>query len=340
MSKFEDYEEVIEKEFQELSSGERLGWYQIGAEDESKFTRLKIVTAIADGGAAKLIRYKNEEDRTLYASDGAQGFHGTNVLELILERDSDNVKLIDIFGPKIEDRMGHSRDRAIAFLALDTHGFDAQVERKWFVGKTSLLESVRLDLIQTDREELYPYFYYNLNGHSAQSIKDKSSDTSSSEYEEFLFPDPKMQEQTAQIFLDAKDSEVRLEMAYLADRKMVRNLSVFGDAKPEDIPRLFEKYRINQAIFEQDLIQKSITPFGRYYFLPVGVVRSWPYMDASEPDNDKAFGLELRDLKNREVDLTLSQIKYEMKELEKRRLHAQAGLLIIKALQELEKQEA
>lgn len=200
----------------------------------------------------------------------------------------------------------------------------------WAKNKAELLELLRGKLTDSGFKERYAQLYYWLNGSIARFDNYGGNPFASFELHELLVPDKSMKKKTADQIMHA--DRVVKTLTYMVDHddKMRKRLTVFSDIPKETVPGRFIDNR-NYAAGGEEVIQEHISQLAvrQLVYLPIGFRpngRTWPYMDASVPDEEKAYGRELAGLKQGDIEPADFELKREIAELEKRRQYADQGL--------------
>lgn len=196
----------------------------------------------------------------------------------------------------------------------------------WVLGDKEILKTLKEKLAERDLEWFYATLYHTL-AYVAR--------------EEDLLADPEMHSETTTQVSIVGEHIRALEDIETRDTIMRNNLTVFGDLSQDQVPAAFResRQRVRESEKSIETLAKTITlgrNLGTIGFRSGG--RSWPYMDASTDDEDRAFGRELAYLEQKNAFAAMYELKRELDELESRRVVSEAikdrlGLLAVKESQ-------
>jgi len=176
----------------------------------------------------------------------------------------------------------------------------------WAIGDREILKAIKEQMQAKD----IGWFYANVY-HMLAYIAE----------EEDILADPEMYSETA-IQLSAVTSHITtLEDIDSADTIMQRDLTIFGGLSPKQVPEAFKQSR--QRVRESEKTIETLSKIITLSSLLPGIGyrpsgRSWPYMDASTDDENRAFGRELAALQNKDVSPAMHELRRELSEVEGR----------------------
>ena len=288
---------VIEREYGPELAGQRVGWAAVTPYPIERFHGIHVVGAtVAEDGA--LLQYEDREgdSRKRWWSDAAQGFLALTAVTVTVET---NASPPD---QKTRDySVGFDREKKndgrLFRRGADGHVNEEELDktRRWFMGSAQFMPGVKQLMEAEDLGEYYPLVYYTANVMSAHPYYEyqRSSTTPPAN---LVMPDATMREitQAQQEVVESILQGYRDQLS--EDEAMLNNLTVYSDIPASEIPDAFvaSRRKVHQAeVAVTENVGKLLTYAGVYLrvgFRPTG--RSWPYMDASCADEDKAFGQE------------------------------------------------
>ncbi|PJE65582.1 hypothetical protein COU91_00865 [Candidatus Saccharibacteria bacterium CG10_big_fil_rev_8_21_14_0_10_47_8] len=310
---------VVVKEFPAEVAGEMAGWVDIKTTPGRKSDLIWARVAygrIAVGGAQ--YSYPISESGTRgYSSGDSSGFTECVELGLMAPMDWSDIVTESNKAPGLQG-LDLNKDRRRAFASSfryeDLPDKDKGV---WVLGAREILSTIKEGLEKQRADWLYANIYYML-AYMAQ--------------EEDILPDPSMQDQTDEELAKAQSASSLLAESQQLDTMMQHRLTIFGDIPAVEIPEVFVDSRRLAHRNERTLraLDKDMI-LGRQQ-MPIGARsggRSWPYMDAGESNEDKAFGVELEALRRNDIQPAWRELKREIVELNMRfeTSHAMVGRL-------------
>lgn len=337
----------IEKTFTASEFGGRVGWVRVKEFDEHPYVAIDVVTAevTEEVGAEFGVKFwKNEETDVQESSDQpyARGFGKVAAFSAFLSREADRREESNLHYTAEGMTYPTYRPDAEDLLARGT-GDNRHVEdteKIWANGPSELLQTMHDILTKLDFESAYAIMYYLLNGAIAQDGMMTSALTGI-EPRSLLMPDPNMRQVTTQQLALVRDMSSSYSESIQNDMNMRHRITGFIDDTPrKGIPDRFVESRQKAAALEvkvSNAADKLV--LRRLAYVPVGhgrAGRTWPYMDAVEPDADKAYGLELRDLRARKIDRAVHELDQEITELEARQALALGALQRLEILSQAE----
>lgn len=183
---------------------------------------------------------------------------------------------------------------------------------EWSVGEDAILETIKRQMRAEDINWLYSMVYYNL-----AYLADEAD----------ILADPDMSMETSEVSAQATDYVDALRRVQAEDQTMARDLTVFGNVTPDKIPSAFAASRRKVGEIERGLAAKQKVSAVNSWQLPVGFRpsgRTWPYMDPTEADEDRAFGRELTDLRKKDTTSASVELEKELAEIRHRITRANA----------------
>lgn len=329
-------------------AGERVGWVSSGRvrgddDENGRPWSLNLVTATVSQNGA-WFGYE-----TLQNPDGEKslpiatqyGFLAVSAISTILAskephdwQDEFNLSYLQ------ESDRGRDKDQLLDRGVNRGLYVDEDEGADWARNKAELLELLKGKLADSGFKDRYPQLYYWLNGSVARFDNYGGNPFAGFSLDELLLPDKSMKKKTADQIMHADGVVETLTRMAAHDDKMRKRLTVFSDIPKETVPDRFIDNR-NYAAGGEKVIQEHITHLAvrQLVYLPIGFRpngRTWPYMDASEPDAEKAYGRELAGLKRGDIEPADFELKREITELEKRRQYADQGLQRLNQLSQSE----
>ena len=228
----------------------------------------------------------------------------------------------------VRDSAAKILDRATGFnVPIDAVGIS---DIDWASSGSELIDLLKQKMNDADYRERYAQLYYWLNGSIARFQEGFDDPFEGFTVGELLLPDASMKKQTVEQLKHA--TGVANTLGYVAehDEKMRQRLTVFSDIPKETVPSRFIDNR-RYASGGEDVIREHISKLAvrQLVYLPIGfrpTGRTWPYMDASEVNEDKAFGIELAGLMSGNIEPANRELAREIAELRARQDFAQKGV--------------
>ena len=189
-------------------------------------------------------------------------------------------------------------------------------------------------------EDSYEIMYYWINGAMGREYPRQSALTHV-ERADLLLPDAKMADRTHSQLLHMKGIQQAFSKSLFNDTNMRHRLSGFiADVADGDMPDRFTTSREQAAQYEKKAFEEvSQLVVRRLAYVPPGngrSARTWPYMDAVEPDANAAYGQELSAIRDGNPDRAIYELDREIKELEARNELAQEAIRQFELLNQLE----
>jgi hypothetical protein len=335
------YRTEVEKEFGSDMADHRVGWFAIDVDhpDNDQYFDVHMATAtVGPDGAVIRHQYKDQDGKTteLYSSDDQEGFIALAGVSIIFDKKRTwREQRPEQLTLAIENRDGRSPlvDEAVRILR---HGGDSRSpleqiteKRRWITDTANFMPQIKSEMLTHGLGAYYSVVYYTANILFGHDYYRDNSTLSEVPVESTLLPDSEMKITTELQLAHADTICENLRDQTIEDEAMARNLTVFSDIKAEDVPSAFIASRTLMREYETEIWraqQDSFTLHGVY--LPIGFRpsgRTWPYADAGEADDEKAFGWIIESLKNQDITIAQSQIEKEVRELTQRIEYAQQG---------------
>jgi hypothetical protein len=334
-----------EKVFPAEDHNKRVGWVKVAERDGSPFVAIDVVTATVLGEEGAKFGHWNwdDEGRISLPTPFQEGLGQVAAFAALISRERSRLEEFNLHYVPEGMNYPHYTPRAEDLLDRGTgDNRDMQdVEKLWAEGSAELLDTLRSVLANLKFDDAYTVMYYLING----AIGVDSPYESVLKYvrpEVLLLPDPAMAGQTLKELEAMKGIRSALGGAIINDVNMRGRITRFiNDTPIEEVPARFVESRERAAAFERDVSQGAdALTIQRLAYVPVGhgrKGRTWPYMDASVADPGKAYGLELRDLKDRKIDRAVDEIDREVEELEARQVLAAGAIQRFELLSQLER---
>lgn len=333
-----NYEEIIS--YPQSKAGERVGWVTVSEAEtqvpvENPPFEFKIVSATVGENGARfgLTTLENPDRRKSLPIPYQEGFMGVVAVSGILPiGDYDPVYEHNFqyqSGPNKVTRSSRPEDLLLRGIGFFGANGSYQAKDQWATSNNDLVERIKTSLSDAELLERYPQVYYWLNGIVGRFTETGDTVLEDLELADLLLVDPKMAETTIKQEGLAADIVQNFEKSLLVDEEMINDLTVFGNIEASDIPRVFEERRKEVASLERSISDNLAgLAIRSLIYLPTGYRpsgRTWPYMDATETDKDKAYGIELRALEQGAINPAKRELEEETRELVKRQFFAEAG---------------
>lgn len=285
-------------------------------EEGKEFLDINIaVSQIGEGGArfGYTIRWEEDKERHIFFPDDVSGFVAAAGLRSRLYPGI----TLELDPPRL---WGTSGERAGDGLSPDS--WDSSSDKSLIEGGEELLATLRDSLTEHGMADLYPGIYYRLNIALGHVGVRRAMEGWVSPRPMNVIADPTMSETTQKQLEAAGEGIVALEGQSAEDEKIE---TAFITSCFKDIPEQFETSRLKMAQLEAKIVQlrKSLL-IPSFIFLPTGSSRSWPFMDAAQ-DPDSHFGREIKELREGNFRLAMTEIRREREELDVRKEYAYAG---------------
>lgn len=318
--------------------GERVGWIATGkiASDEDTLLSIDVVTAtVGLEGAWQGFRYSESSQFNMPVQEG---FLAVSAMSSIIRPgkptgDVDEQNLRFVF-PQTDHEIDRSK---VGLLAQGAGGLTDRLtdyKRTEAASKDEIIEILKERLDQTGFGDRYPQLYYWLNG--APQLKD-GAPIEGVAIPQMLLPDPAMRTQTTDQAVLAESITSSLQNLHDRNEIMRRRMTVFSDIPSSEVATRFIDNR-TFAHSAELLIREKMSKLAvrRLVYLPIGVQRTWPYMDAGV-EGVEGYGPELDGLRARKIHPAYDALADESRELERRELHARSAAQRFKLLLSLEK---
>lgn len=337
----------VEKTFSAENQGKRVGWVRVKEREDSPFIAIDVVTAeVAGDDGAELGNWFWKDEATNEPSTGrfatARGFGRVAAFSATMSREHDPREEFNFSYIAEGMTYAHYRPTVAGLLEAGT-GYNRNVEdaeKVWANSSGELLATMQDILIKLDFKSAYEVMYYLINGAIGRDYP-MASELSHVDPRELLMPDPAMRETTRGQLAHLATMSSAYSESMVNDMNMRHRITGFIDDTPqENIPNRFIESRKKAAHFEERIHEASEKLIvRRVAYVPTGhgrAGRTWPYMDATVSDPDKAYGQELHDLHIRKIDRAVHALDAEMKELDARHELAREALQRFTLLSELE----
>jgi hypothetical protein len=319
--------------FSQEMAGKRVGWVSVGRLNDVDHDHAPLsvqVTSATVGAEGAWFGHLNVEGRDRIGRVPIavqEGFYAVAAMSAVLTPGAGNGTGDEAnFAYGHESRQGSSRaDLLRVGVGLRQQGQTDPV-LEWAKSRSELIDVLKGKLGDEGFDDRYAQLYYWLNGSIARFGIDKRNPFEGMRLDELLMPDPGMEAMTREQSIHAHAIAETLGHAADHDEKMRQRLTVFSDIPAETVPTRFIDNRTYVASGESTVAEHvSRLAVSRLVYLPVGSRRTWPYMDASEADGLKAFGLELDGLRKKSIEPADTQLRKEAEELRARQQFAADG---------------
>lgn len=339
----------IEQAFSAEQKGDRVGWVRVAPIENSTFAAIDIVTTsvVGDEGAefgAVRLRHNDDEVESL-PFPYQVGFGYTAAFSAILSPERTRQEEFNLmYTPQDHKIAGSSygtgrAEELLAHGTADTRRYEQNAEKVWTKNPAELLDTLQQLLADVALGSAYQSLYYWMNGAIGREQPNTSS-LHGADMRRLLMPDANMNYRTREDTAHMSAMNTALLRSVTNDVRM-RSKLLQPSNEAAVLLDAFVHSRDRAADLEREIgAEAEKLAVKRLAFLPTGQGRSgrtWPYMDASESDADKAYGLELRDLRAGSANRAVHEIDEEVKELEARRTLAFEALQRFVLLSELER---
>jgi hypothetical protein len=324
-----EQQRVVVQDYPAEMAGKLVGWVHVRRNeydiDESNFVFASVCYARVSNEGANLSYITSPEGEVLTGRHTNRGFQEPTELTVVASG-SGVMDLTPMSAPGLPSSLRQERKSESIGTRLYTDDNILQGMGSWALGGAQIIEILKENLAAKDASHIYENLYYSLN-------------IMAPEYQ--LLADASMQERTQELRSLANDYRNKLGSVLEYDKAMVKNLTIFGDISPEQIPSAFRDFRVTVANTERQLSEaREALPFGRWY-MPIGSRpsgRTWPYMDplASE-DKDGVLQHVQSALEQENVEPANSELAREITEL---MLRGESALNIAQRLGKLASKEA
>lgn len=319
---------VVVQQFPEEAAGEMVGWVHVDRTVDEHATRVHAAIAVARVGEQGAMYAYEEVDRPgrdePYEIPHVEGF-GPSV-ELVVSGQPGVKESIAPQPLKVPRWIHHRRSEDYFGDGFYPEDLPAPEKGVWALGSQNILNALKNELNARQAMWLYPAIYYTL----AQLAPDDEQ-----------LADPAMRGMTE---VEARLADYRYRKllgVQKVDADIAGRLDNYSAADHAAIVRDFVTARCQAANLEQEaseILTFSAFSSARLY-LPVGHGkggRTWPYMDASERDEEKAFGRELAALRGRNYGFVRREVREELGELRYRIENAREIVVRLALLNEKE----
>jgi hypothetical protein len=343
---------IRETEFGPEMAEQRLGWVALTqrGDDERNLQVHIVTTSVGPDGATIDYQPRTEPDRPkkAYWNDAVNGFNSTAALSMLIEG---NEKPDDQCYKEARYALGDNGINSLHY-AVDGHRVSDKLdEQRQWEPVASLMPKLRNLMDEKGMKEYFPLAYYTANvtfthpqiaiwarqGRDSEPLGDIS-------VQKLLLPEPTMGPSTELQIEITRSMVQNYNVQIQEDIVMRNNLTVMGAIPAAQIPGAFVRSRRQVGSAEQAIAgaRGSLLSYIGIY-LPIDSKsvegsRSWPYMDASETDEDRAFGRELDCLKEGSVNIPAREVERELRELKGRYKYASEGLATLLELRRAEQE--
>lgn len=320
---------VEDRPFKEFSSdlaGQEVGWVCARDSDDENNPYVEFVASYSQIGS-KGAKYFYKNDRLMGASDG---FAAKPISTEMIADGKTIHELRMTMAPNEEyfyQPPGHRNADFLSFTKLQPE--ESAEIGVWAIGGKEIIAAIKTELDKKSMSWAYVNVYHAL---ALAAERDR------------VLPDPSMAGVTNDQVLRVWEADRYLSDMASEDELMAQRLTALTDIPITQLPEVFVESRRKIALAEKSLATLSSEITINNAIPPVGFGsggRSWPYMDSTETDENRAFGTELRKLESRTVDginWVAREIDKELKELRMRQRYTKALLGRMTLLAILEQQ--
>lgn len=340
----------IEKQvvFGSNKAGERVGWVAVSEidrtmEDETTPVAVHIVTATVGPEGAWLGQstYENRDGSKSEPFDAQSGFLAVSAISTVLASKEGSFKGDESNLRYLRPSVSSCGPKTLGLLSqgdcLGMYG-EKDTSKQWAQGKDAILGLLRERLQDKGFGDRYSQLYYWLNMNVGQTTGMPYHNFDGVHPDDLLLPDKSMKTKTLEQLRLAYDIESLFSQALANDHLMQRRLTVFSDVPAGRVTEVFTENRRSAHELEIKIRDKAAQlAVGRLVWSDVGTTRSWPYMNAGESNEAKAFGMELSGLKDRNIEPASGELDREINELTVRQKKAQFGAMRFLKLSDIEK---
>jgi hypothetical protein len=326
------------REYTPEQAGMRIGWAALEPRNEEGWymgAHLASATVGAEGAymAYELREEDGEVTKQRGWSDGMKGFEAVQGLSVFFDtRVAPDEQDYKEFHIARSERFRRDSGQFALNHGGDSHT-NAEViaeQRRWADSPVELMAHMKAVMEERGLGEHYPLVYYTANLMVAHEMQREQSSLCKVPVEVTLMPDATMSLMTEEQIAHAEEIIRQLEFQKAGNVEMTRNLTVFSDLSPESLPDAFIESRRAAAEAEVAVqaANRQLLTYGGIH-LATQHALTWPYMDAGESDEGKAFGGELRHLEAKNTEVANASLRYELKGLEQRLQHARRGRVVL-----------
>ena len=320
--------DVLVQKYDSSQKGARVGWSEVYVDDERpELIQVRgAIATVGENGASVSVC----ENRNLYHGSLVKGMSEACSWAMYLKADSP-------IGPERMD--SHINENAL--YQMHGGGFHptGNIEAntvKWGVG-SEIMANIRDDLEGVDETKFYPTVYFAVNsliGHGRQ--RSEHDYVSQEMLRAVVLADPSMADHT--------ENEVRAAEEYQTQLRTRRNNnSVVIDRLQSDsvAPRVvadeFEESRGKaRTLYDMQRATSGQMFWRGAVDLREGHVRTWPYMDVTEGDSKRSYGIELEGLRKNNGQSALRELLRENEELAAGIRFSEKGINTLQALKAAE----
>ncbi len=322
---------VVDKEFSAELAGERVGWISVqDAPVDPGIKMVNVATATVGESGASLEHYELDGEASYVDNDnGFEAATGVYVPIIVAEG------TVAMNG--IQRHIATETGQGASLIRNNRMGRIDPNEKTWVVGSAELIDTIKTKLREHDLEKYYPYIYYNLN--IINALREANNGLAPA-VKNILLPDATMQETTRTQIELARVVRRAMKEISTEDQRMARRLTVFSDIPAAKVPGVFVESRQRVAALEGQMRASTLNMFAASaVYVPTGQGkggRTWPYMDATESDPEKSYGLELAALEDGSVERVTHELRRETAEAKAREEHVERAIMLLQRLQKRE----
>lgn len=295
-------EDIVDMEFGPELAGHRVGRVRTQTkerDDGETIVNIDVATALVGTGGAQVTHIELEDGKEAYHAQSTKGFAVASAVSLTALRGETDIHPAQwhLVSSRLYPNALDKRPEAGHILrsgADSIHEGDI-LDITWFNTPAEGLEALRFALSFGKMESQFDRFYFNLNHgllHPALRPDDYDRLYLNSGYYDNAMASRRMHEATKEEL--AKATQVSAFMA----AQFSENLRIgqeIEQADPKQIANEFTRSRRNAHRIEMDLKEVAgsmVEPGAVYLSVDFHGGRSWPYMDASNANEQQAFGRE------------------------------------------------
>ena len=332
---------ITEREFGRELAGEQVGWVALTSAgyEGSPFVGAHLAMAtVGDWGARVQCEAQITNDggvRKTTAIPGlVKGFQAVASVSVIFDTEKpphEQTRSMFMITDRVGGELNFSDMQALHLAGEPNIEFEELLRsREWAMSPKDLMAAMRARLVERGLERFYPSVYYTANlllTHEAymEGMADLPANKA-------VMPDPDMTETTkGQVELAAKIT-ADLEAQIREDTKIRKDIKFMSSVSGQ-VPEEFVASRHRVAAAEAAVIESSNSLLAyEGVYLPVGISRSGPYMDATKTDEERAFGKQLSQLQRYMRGPVRNELGWEIGELEQRLKFTHQGLKALNLL--------
>lgn len=340
-------EAVVEQEFGPDMAGKRVGWVYASEQERADaentiMAGVTVATVGYDGGFVK--HEVGDDGQWLHHRHSVEGFALASSVAVIIvdgtgDRAAENPSSWRGLssGQHDLDISPISANHVVRVGANELLGVVPDTDQTWAVGNQEIVDTLKSKLAEFGMGRLYPSFYYLLNHFALhQDLRPRDRDQVqyfSHPYETGPIPDTSMHGQTHAEIEKARKLVYGLADQLGQDILLRTELAVLGDNAVDEFREARQKAHASEVEI-REAEQQMVA--GQALYLPTGFDfggRTWPYMDAANADEGRAFGIELQAVEAGNYRRAHYELDREMDELNRRLTFALHGLRALRILE-------